>query len=729
MVTTMEHGIGVAAAERRPARARRHRVRIACSLVMGLVIFSSLPLAAPLASADEGEADVSVLVRVASSGAEPTSVLEEADVSTSGARSFDDLSVVALDVSSDELRKLAESPDVVDVQPDLWLHTELRESTAQIGAPNAWASGYRGAGQTVAVVDTGVDASHPFLRGKVAYEACFAPSCPNGATTMTGAGAAAPCPVANDCGHGTHVAGIIAGEGTISGTPISGVAPDAQIAAVQVFSPVDTDAECGGPGTAPCARARLSDVLAALDHLASRADQLSLAAVNLSVSSDAAQARCDGNVLKAAIDRLAAVGVATVVSSGNAGSASGLGLPACISTTVSVGATYDDRDVVWPLSNSSADLDMLAPGVDIVSALPGARFGSASGTSAAAPHVSAAFAISAQLLGTRNSSSILGFLRNRGTPVTDPKSGVITPRLNLSGGLAPQFSSILGPAANANDAYVPVAGDFDGDRRDDIFWYSATGAESVGYGGPGGSFSPATTTAMGAGYQPIAGDFDGDGRDDVFWYAPGAGAEYVWYGRSDRRFDVKATLASNGTYEPYAGDYDGDGRADLLWYGAGSRPDYLWYGRSDRWFDGGTPFPVGGVYEPETGDLDGDGLDDILWYAPGGAHDYIWYANRGRGTFSGQYVAVNGSYQPFVGDFDGNGSADVFWYTPGAAPDYIWFHGGRGSFQSVPTAVSGSYTPVPGDFDGDGYADVAWYAQGTRRDYLWFGSAGGRFRS
>ncbi|MDY7105255.1 MAG: S8 family serine peptidase [Actinomycetota bacterium] len=698
-------------------------------LATALFAFATLPIAAPVALAEEAPPDVSVLVRVAPSGTTPTEVLEQADVSTSDARSFDELSVVAVDVSTDELAKLASAPGVVDVQPDIWLHSELEESTSLIGARSAWAEGYTGSGQTVAVVDTGVDAAHPFLKGKVSYEACFSPSCPNGQTTMVGAGAAAPCGVANDCGHGTHVAGIIAGEGTINGQPISGVAPGTNIAAIQVFSPVDEDAECGGPGTAPCARARLSDVLAALDHLTDRAAQLSLAAVNLSVSSDAAQDRCDGNVLKAAVDRLEAVGVATVVSSGNAGSSTGLGLPACISSTISVGATYDDRDVVWPLSNSSSDLDLLAPGVDIISALPGARFGSASGTSAAAPHVSAAYAIATQLRGQRSASGTLSFLQERGTPIRDRKSGVVTNRLDLAGLLAPQYSSVLGPAADATERYTPVSGDFDGDGRDDIFWYGPDGGdETVGYGGPGGTFSIVTANAPGDDYQPIPGDFDGDGRDDIFWYAPGGRGEYVWYGRGNRGFAQVATLASNGTYEPYAGDYDGDGAADILWYGVGSRPDYLWYGRSDRWFDGGTPFPVGGIYEPEVGDLDGDGLDDILWYAPGPANDYIWYANRGRGAFSGQVVRVNGSYQAFVGDFDGNRSTDVFWYAPGAARDYLWYHGGRGSFRSLPTSVSGTYDPVPGDYDGDGRADIAWFAAGPSRDYVWFGAGVGRFR-
>ena len=43
--------------------------------------------------------------------------------------------------------------------------------------------------------------------------------------------------------------------------------------------------------------------------------------------------------------------------------------------------------------------------------------------------------------------------------------------------------------------------------------------------------SPVTGT-----YKPFVGDFDGNGRDDVFWYAPGAAADSIWYGRSNRAF-------------------------------------------------------------------------------------------------------------------------------------------------------------------------------------------------
>jgi subtilisin family serine protease len=69
----------------------------------------------------------------------------------------------------------------------------------------------------VAVLDTGVDKTHPFLSGKVVEEACYSAggNCPNGATSEVGSGAGVQCTyAAAACRHGTHVAGIAAGQGS-----------------------------------------------------------------------------------------------------------------------------------------------------------------------------------------------------------------------------------------------------------------------------------------------------------------------------------------------------------------------------------------------------------------------------------------------------------------------------------------------------------------------------------
>ena len=123
------------------------------------------------------------------------------------------------------------------------LFRSLAYSVPHIGGTTAWNSGYSGAGQAVAVLDTGVEKNHPLLAGKVVSEACYSSNypqygvtsvCPGGVTESTASGSGAPCTGIDSCSHGTHVAGIVAGKNGPSNAP-AGVAKDANIIAMQVF--------------------------------------------------------------------------------------------------------------------------------------------------------------------------------------------------------------------------------------------------------------------------------------------------------------------------------------------------------------------------------------------------------------------------------------------------------------------------------------------------------------
>ncbi|MDF3062145.1 MAG: peptidase and in kexin sedolisin [Microvirga sp.] len=109
-----------------------------------------------------------------------------------------DMPFIVLEVSSAELQRLIESGDVAAVQEDIPEKAVLAQSGPLVRAPDAWARGARGAGRAVAILDTGVDASHPFLAGRVTAEACFSTSspsqgsttvCPDGSNQQVGPGA------------------------------------------------------------------------------------------------------------------------------------------------------------------------------------------------------------------------------------------------------------------------------------------------------------------------------------------------------------------------------------------------------------------------------------------------------------------------------------------------------------------------------------------------------------
>lgn len=230
------------------------------------------------------------------------------------------------------------------------------------------------------------------------------------------------------------------------------------------------------------------------------------------------------------------------------------------------------------------------------------------------------------------------------------------------------------------------------------------------------------TRTVNGGYQPFSGDFNGDGRDDIFWYGPGNKTDSIWYGTANASFSGAATKV-NGTYEPVVGDFDGDGRDDILWYGSGSAKDSLWRGRGGGFQP--EPIQVNGVYRPVAGDFTRDGRDDIFWYGPGGKRDSLWFGRSGGFTLGS--VKVSGHYEPLVANYDGQKGDDVLWYGSGSAKDSLWLSDGDGTFTPKSISVSGEYTPVAGDFSGNGYADVLWYGEGSDPDRIWYGKGGGTF--
>jgi len=359
--------------------------------------------------------------------------------------------LVVVEVNASELDQLVATGEVAEVYEDIPVPPTLQDSGPLVRAPQARALGARGAGTTVAILDTGVQGNHPFLNGRVVEEACFSTTsaasnstsfCPGGASDSTAAGSAAPCSVGG-CDHGTHVAGIAAGR-AFGNTTFFGMAPDANLLAVQVFSrfadaPGNTPCASAGVGS-PCILSFTSDQIRGLQRVLDRRAARNVVSINMSLGGGNFTAACDTDARKAVIDNLRAANVATVIASGNSGFTNAVGAPGCISTAVTVGST-EKNDTISSFSNSAAQVDLLAPGGSINSSVTGSGFGVKSGTSMATPHVAGAFAAIRSVVPNATSDQILAALQATGVAITDARNNITRSRINLEAAvnrLAPQ---------------------------------------------------------------------------------------------------------------------------------------------------------------------------------------------------------------------------------------------------------------------------------------------------
>ena len=391
-----------------------------------------------------------------------------------------------MEVDATALTALIANPLVASIGEDKPVPPTLTQSVPLIKADQAWTAGYTGSGWTVAILDTGVDKTHSFIgAGKVVAEACFSTTsssdhsttvCPNGLSSQTGSGAGVNCvgqygTAIYGCDHGTHVAGIAAGkDGIYSGNPINGVAKDANIIAIQIFSRF-TGTDCTDSGySSPCAYSWTSDQDLALEHVYALRTTYNIAAVNMSIGGGRYYSNCDvdSGSTKAAIDTLRAVGIATVISSGNGDPTTGIGYcdsicsPACISTAVSVGATTK-TDVEAGYNNFHPTmLSLFSPGSSITSSIPGGGWGIKSGTSMAAPHVTGAWAILKQKSPGASVTEILNSFKTTGVLVTTGcGTGVQKPRIDVLAALSlfpnpvPAITSLSPASATAGgDAFT-----------------------------------------------------------------------------------------------------------------------------------------------------------------------------------------------------------------------------------------------------------------------------------
>lgn len=297
------------------------------------------------------------------------------------------------------------------VYEDKLLHPVLTESLPLINQPTVSAAGEQGAGTMVAVIDNGVDYTN------AAFGSCTSPGVPAGCRVVVsknfGSGT-------TDNSHGTNVSAIVVG-----------VAPATKIAMLNAFS-----------GTT----ASTSSVISAINWAIANYALYNIAAINMSLGDSSKNtSQCiSGNAFYTPVTNANTTGINVVIASGNSAYSDGLANPACTPGAISVGAVYDSNigginwgsglctdattvaDKVACFSNSASYLTLLAPGALITAA--GLTEG---GTSQASPHVAGAVAVLRSTYTSETVGQIKSRLVTKGTPITDPRNGIITPRLDL----------------------------------------------------------------------------------------------------------------------------------------------------------------------------------------------------------------------------------------------------------------------------------------------------------
>ncbi|NMG16349.1 S8 family serine peptidase [Aromatoleum bremense] len=316
------------------------------------------------------------------------------------------------------LAALLRQPGVRRVHSDVRLKRTLSASLPLIGQPSAVATGRTGSGTAIAILDTGVDYTHP------AFGSCAAPGA---GCRVAFARDFAPDDFVRDDAirHGTNVAAIAAA-----------VAPGARIVSLDVF-----DGEY----------AWSSHIIAAIDWVIANRAVHNIVAMNLSLGAGRFPVSCGADVFAAPINRARAAGVLASVASGNDAYKAALSTPACVPSAVSVGAVYDDAlgtmrwgnctdtqsraDETTCFSNSADFLVLLAPGAIINAG--GIAMG---GTSQAAPHVAGAVAVLRAQYPDESPDAIVARLTSSTVRITDT-NGISTPRLDLLTALDPPIDA------------------------------------------------------------------------------------------------------------------------------------------------------------------------------------------------------------------------------------------------------------------------------------------------
>ena len=333
---------------------------------------------------------------------------------------FDDK--VSAFVSEKDLEELQNNPNVESVELIGTRKVFLQDSAPLINATTTWELktneiNLTGKGETICIIDTGVNYSHPDLGG------CYGGN--NISSSCKIIGGYDFCADDVNCttfdsnpmdvnGHGTHVTGIVAANGTIKG-----VAPDAKIIIIKAgnASGIFWD----------------DDLEKAIDWCVENSSKFNISVISMSLGSVLNNSYCNSDPLTDEINSAVAKNISVVIATGNIGNFTYISAPACVQNATPVGATNKTDSIIY---NRNALVQLLAPGYQINSTWKTGDYSVQNGTSMSAPHVAGAIAIINQYLNLteqlKTPQEIETILYNTGKKINDSGySNLNYSRINL----------------------------------------------------------------------------------------------------------------------------------------------------------------------------------------------------------------------------------------------------------------------------------------------------------
>jgi len=346
--------------------------------------------------------------------------------------SFNGLSAT---ISQEELQKLEENPNVEKIEYNHQFKAFLQDSAVIINASISWSQtingiNITGLGETICIVDTGVNYSHPDL-GNCNFTSFLAGNCKVIAGYDFFNSDNNPI---DDNGHGTHIAGIAAANGNIRG-----IAPDAKIVAMKVL-------DSSGNGDE-------ADLIAGIEACIGNASLYNISVISLSLGTDTLYTEyCDSDFpsLSASINSVISKNISVIAAAGNrnSGSYTSIASPACIQNVTAVGAvdksdsiSFNRNKLVYLLAPGASINSTESPSLPICSQNPcKGNYAVMSGTSMSTPHVAASFMLVGQFYKLQNNTilspkQIQDAFNKTGKRIYDSSSNLTFSRIDITAAL------------------------------------------------------------------------------------------------------------------------------------------------------------------------------------------------------------------------------------------------------------------------------------------------------